>query len=72
MKRSASIEQSPDSKRDKKSTSGGGGGTGSASSSGSAGSPKFDSTKPIDKMSCDNVVNFLLRLACQVRCIKRT
>ena len=71
VKRSASVDQSPDPKRQDKKQSSSASGAGATSSAtagaGAAGSGgKFDVTKPIDKSSCDNVVNFLLRLACQV------
>ena len=74
VKRTASVD-SPDPKRIKSpqsvgsSTSSGapatpGSSSGASTSKGASSTSSIDVTKPIDKQHCDQVVNFLLRIAC--------
>ena len=58
VKRTASVDSPQEAKRARH------GSTGAAGVA--SGSARTDASKPIDKQYCDAVVNFLLRIACQV------
>ena len=63
IKRTSSVDSPQDAKRTRHTSTGA---VASTSSTASTSSRSTDVSKPIEKQYCDAVVNFLLRIACQV------